>query len=234
MPPRRLRTTFGLDPTATVRAEDLVVTEDGNRFRLVAPQGHADVRLPLLGAFNVPNALGAIGAALALGEPFTRVVERLAGAPQVPGRMEKLIDRPCVVLRDYSHTPDALERALLALRPLTRGRLIVVFGCGGDRDRGKRPVMGRIACQLADLAVVTSDNPRTEDPEAILVEIESGMGGVPHEREVDRRIAIGRALGVSRPGDTVLLAGKGHETYQVIGTEKVPFDEAEIVREAVG
>jgi len=147
--------------------------------------------------------------------------------------MERIAERPCVVLRDYAHTPDALERALQSLRPLTPGRLIVVFGCGGDRDRGKRPVMGRIAATLSDLAIVTSDNPRTEDPDAIITDVEQGMGSASHFRMVDRREAIGVALDAGRSGDTILLAGKGHETYQVVGTTKLPFDEREIVSEIV-
>jgi UDP-N-acetylmuramoyl-L-alanyl-D-glutamate--2,6-diaminopimelate ligase len=134
------------------------------------------------------------------------------------------------VLRDYAHTPDALERALDAVRPFTRGRLIVVFGCGGDRDKGKRPVMGEIAQRKADLVIVTSDNPRTEDPEDILDDIEVGMHG-PHERIVDRHRAIERALELADSNDVVLLAGKGHETYQVRGTTKYPFDEKVIVNE---
>jgi UDP-N-acetylmuramoyl-L-alanyl-D-glutamate--2,6-diaminopimelate ligase len=165
---------------------------------------------------------------------LSEVVERLAQAPQVPGRMERISDIPCTVLRDYAHTPDALERALATLRPLTRGRLIVVFGCGGDRDKGKRPIMGRLAAEGSDLAIVTSDNPRTEDPAAIIDDVEQGMADVPHERFVDRLAAIHAALEAGRPGDTVLLAGKGHETYQVLGTSKVPFDEREIVRSATG
>jgi UDP-N-acetylmuramoyl-L-alanyl-D-glutamate--2,6-diaminopimelate ligase len=152
----------------------------------------------------------------------------------VPGRMERLTDRPCVVLRDYAHTPDALERALAALRPLTRGRLVVVFGAGGDRDKGKRPLMGAIAARAADLAVVTSDNPRTEDPEKIMHDIEAGMGGTPHLRIVDRRAAVQRALAIAKPDDVILLAGKGHETYQVVGEAHVPMDEREIVAAAVG
>ncbi|MFL5401896.1 MAG: glutamate ligase domain-containing protein, partial [Gemmatimonadales bacterium] len=123
--------------------------------------------------------------------------------------------------------------ALTSLRPLTSGRLIVVFGCGGDRDRGKRPIMGRIAADLSDLAIATSDNPRTEDPDAIIDDIEQGMGGMPHLRIPDRLAAIHTALDQGRTGDTILLAGKGHETYQVIGTEKLPFDEREIVQRLV-
>lgn len=223
------RVTFGMDPTADVRATDLTLDAGGSRFILAGRFGAAGVMLPLLGDFNVSNALAASACALALGEPFADVVGRLTRAPQVPGRMEKVSDRPCVVLRDYAHTPDALERALATLRPLTPGRLLVVFGCGGDRDRGKRPIMGRIAVERADLAVVTSDNPRTEDPDAIIDEIELGMGTAVHLRETERMAAIHRALDEARPDDTILLAGKGHETYQVVGTEKLPFDEKEIV-----
>lgn len=234
LPPRAHRLTFGLHPGADVRADGLSVDASGSRFRLVAPWGVADVHLPLLGDFNVSNALAAASAALALGRSFEEVVDRLETSPQVPGRMERIADRPCIVLRDYAHTPDALERALATLRPLTTGRLIVVFGCGGDRDRGKRPIMGRIAAELADLPVVSSDNPRTEDPEAIIDDVVAGMGDTPHLRVADRRTAIARALEQARAGDTVLLAGKGHETYQVIGTDKVPFDEREIVAQLLG
>ncbi len=234
MPPRNRRLTFGLDSAAGIRAAEVHLGSAGSSFRLLTPQGQALIRLPLPGDFNVSNALGAAAAAFAVGVPLAAVAEGLNRAPQVPGRMEKIAERPCVILRDYAHTPDALERALTALRPLTHGRLIVVFGCGGDRDRGKRPLMGRIAAQEADLAIVTSDNPRTEDPEAIIDEVERGMGGVVHQRVVDRLAAIHAALAAARPDDTVLLAGKGHETYQVIGTEKLPFDERAIVRQAVG
>jgi UDP-N-acetylmuramoyl-L-alanyl-D-glutamate--2,6-diaminopimelate ligase len=135
------------------------------------------------------------------------------------------------VLRDYAHKPDALRRALRAVRPFTRGRLVVVFGAGGDRDRGKRSEMGAIAAREADVVIITSDNPRTEDPERILDDIETGMAGAPHERIEDRREAIARALEIAGDDDVVLLAGKGHETYQIRGTTKLPFDEKAIVRE---
>jgi UDP-N-acetylmuramoyl-L-alanyl-D-glutamate--2,6-diaminopimelate ligase len=233
LPARSRRVTFGRHPAADVRADGIVLDARGSRFRVSGCFGTAEAALPLLGDFNVANALAAMACALGLGRPLAEVVERLAVAPQVPGRMERISERPCVVLRDYAHTPDALERALSSLRPLTRGRLIVVFGCGGDRDRGKRPLMGRIAAELADLPVVTSDNPRTEDPGAIIDEIECGMAGTPHLRVVDRLEAIHRVLGEAREGDTVLLAGKGHETYQILGARKVPFDEREIVATAV-
>jgi UDP-N-acetylmuramoyl-L-alanyl-D-glutamate--2,6-diaminopimelate ligase len=233
MPPYRPRLTFGVDPAADVCAAEVQLDHGGSSFLLRAREGQVAVRLPLLGAFNVSNALGAAAAALALRVPFDAVVEGLRAAPQVPGRMERITEAPCVVLRDYAHTPDALERALETLRPLTPGRLIVVFGCGGDRDRGKRPVMGRIAAESADLAVVTSDNPRTEDPDTIVDEVVAGIGGRPYLRDVDRTTAIRLALAESAPGDTVLLAGKGHEDYQVIGTRKIPFDERAIVLEAL-
>jgi UDP-N-acetylmuramoyl-L-alanyl-D-glutamate--2,6-diaminopimelate ligase len=233
IPPRSARITFGLHPAADVRASEITLDATGSRFRLSGRFGVAEASLPLLGDFNVANALAAAACGLALGEPLTEIVARLASAPQVPGRMERISEHPCVVLRDYAHTPDALDRALRTLRPLTRGRVIVVFGCGGDRDKGKRPIMGRIAADLADLAVATSDNPRTENPDAIIDDVEQGMGGVPHLRITDRLRAIHTALGEARAGDTLLLAGKGHETYQVIGTDKLPFDEREIVRDAV-
>jgi UDP-N-acetylmuramoyl-L-alanyl-D-glutamate--2,6-diaminopimelate ligase len=142
-----------------------------------------------------------------------------------------VISQTPTVLRDYAHTPDALERALAAIRPFAHGKLILVFGCGGDRDRGKRPEMGAAAEEGADIAIVTSDNPRTEDPEQILDDIEQGMTPGRHERIEDRRQAIDRALRIAHNGDVVLLAGKGHETYQIRGTTKAPFDEKEIVRE---
>ena len=232
MPSRVPRVSFGLHPAADVRATGVALDASGSRFRLEGCFGSSEASLPLLGDFNVSNALAAAACALGLGCPLGEVVARLAVSPQVPGRMERIADAPCIVLRDYAHTPDALERALASLRPLTGGRLIVVFGCGGDRDRGKRPIMGRIAAEGSDLAIATSDNPRTEDPGAIIDDIERGMGGVPHRRFVDRLAAIHSALDEAHPGDTILLAGKGHETYQVIGTEKVPFDEREIVRAA--
>jgi UDP-N-acetylmuramoyl-L-alanyl-D-glutamate--2,6-diaminopimelate ligase len=231
--PRTPRVTFGLHPAADVRATEVAMSAAGSRFCLSGRFGVTEIQLPLLGDFNVANALAAAACALALGRPLGEVAGRLAGAPQVSGRMERISDVPCVVLRDYAHTPDALERALASLRPLTPGRLIVVFGCGGDRDRGKRPLMGAIAGRLADLAIVTSDNPRTEDPEAILDDIEQGMAGTPHQRIVDRLEAIHAGLREGRKGDTILLAGKGHEDYQILGTRKVDFDEREIVQRAV-
>jgi UDP-N-acetylmuramoyl-L-alanyl-D-glutamate--2,6-diaminopimelate ligase len=219
--------------TAEVSAQDIEMQPDGSRWTLAIAGERQGVHLPLVGDFNVSNALGAAAAAFALGLAPAAIAQRLSSASQVPGRLELIHERP-VVLRDYAHTPDALERALQAVRPFTRGRLIAVFGAGGDRDRGKRPAMGAIAERFADYAIVTSDNPRTEDPEAIIDEIESAMPGRNHERIEDRRRAIARALSLAGDADVVLLAGKGHETYQIRGREKLPFDEKEIVAELAG
>lgn len=236
LPPAR-RVAFGLRPDADLRAEEVVSEAGGTSFTLRSRWGNAAVRIPLIGDFNLSNALGAAGAALVLGRPLEEVVARLASAPQVPGRMDVLVGAPFVVLRDYMHTPDAYERVLATLRPLTRGRVIVVFGCGGDRDRGKRPEMGRIAAERSDLVILTTDNPRTEDPERIIDDIMAGIpgGGAGKViRILDREEAIHAAVALLLPGDTLLLAGKGHETYQIMGKEKIPFDEPTIVHAAVG
>ncbi len=228
-------TTFGITATdADMRATDVVYTPRGSEWMLTGGGERASVLLPLIGSFNVANALGAAAAAWARGRSVFEIAERLALLPQVPGRLEVLHDQP-TVLRDYATPPAALVRALGAVRPFTPGRLFVVIGCGGDRDRGKRPLMGAVAERLADVAIVTSDNPRTEDPERILDDIIAGMKGTAHERIEDRRSAISRALALADPAsDVVLLAGKGHETYQIRGTTLLPFDEREIVTEMLG
>jgi len=216
--------------SAEVHARDLRFGPRGSEWTLAFDQLAYPVHLPLIGDFNVANALAAASAAYALGMPTERIAARLADVPQVPGRLEILRESP-TVLRDYAHTPDALERAIASVRPFTAGRLIVLFGCGGDRDPGKRPQMGAIAEQGADFVMLTSDNPRTEDPEAIIDDIEAGMTGDSHRRIEDRRRAIAESLEMAGPDDVVLLAGKGHETYQIRGTERVHFDEREIVNE---
>lgn len=236
------------DPTpvsdAELRASDVVAEATGTRFTLswsgVGGQDEPapgrpetrSVRLPLLGGFNVENALAAAGVALALGAELDAVVAGLESAPPVAGRLQVVLDGPVGVIIDFAHTPDALERVLATLRPLTSARLIVVFGAGGDRDRSKRAPMARAVARWADLVVLTSDNPRTEDPERILDDLAEGLRETPHHREADRRAAIRWALEQAQTGDVVLLAGKGHEQYQVLGTEKHPFDEAAIAREA--
>jgi UDP-N-acetylmuramoyl-L-alanyl-D-glutamate--2,6-diaminopimelate ligase len=226
---------FGVERAgeADVAAEDVRVGAGGMEFTLRTPDGAATVALPIFGDFNVSNAVASAAVLWSTGWNPERIAQALGTLPQVPGRLERIAGPPqsATVLRDYAHTPDALERALHAVRPLVRGRLIVVFGAGGDRDAGKRPEMGQIAARLADLAILTSDNPRTEDPEQILDDVERGMEDAPRLRLSDRREAIRTALTEGRPDDLVLLAGKGHETYQVVGTEKRPFDERAIVHE---
>jgi UDP-N-acetylmuramoyl-L-alanyl-D-glutamate--2,6-diaminopimelate ligase len=222
--------TFSVRARSSVRAEDVRYTPRGSEWKLATERGSPRVTLPLIGDVNVENGLAAAAAAFALGYAPDEIANRLATVPQVAGRLEIISTHP-VVLRDYAHTPDALERTLATARAFTTGKLIVVFGCGGDRDKGKRPIMGDIAERGADLAIVTSDNPRTEDPDAIIDDIERGMRRPHHERVTDRRAAIRRALDVASDGDIVLLAGKGHETYQIRGTTSYPFDEKAIVRE---
>ncbi|MGC2131020.1 MAG: UDP-N-acetylmuramoyl-L-alanyl-D-glutamate--2,6-diaminopimelate ligase [Candidatus Aquilonibacter sp.] len=191
------------------------------------------MRVHLPGLFNVANALAAIGVAITLGIDLDTCARGLDTLVRVAGRMEHVSGGDIDVVVDYSHTPNSLENALIALRETTPHKLAVVFGCGGDRDRGKRPEMGRIAAAFADRVYVTSDNPRSESPQAIVAEIETGIGGHPHVAEVDRRAAIRRAIEEASPGDVVLIAGKGHETYQIIGTQTLPFDDAEVAREAL-
>jgi UDP-N-acetylmuramoyl-L-alanyl-D-glutamate--2,6-diaminopimelate ligase len=187
----------------------------------------------LPGPFNVANALAALAAAHSLGVDAETAATALAGASGVPGRFEPLEEgQPFAVLVDYAHTPEALENVLRAARPLTEGRLISVFGAGGDRDRAKRPRRGAIAAELSDLAIVTSDNPRSEDPEAIIAEIRAGIEGREVRVEADRRAAIALALGEADPGDTVMIAGKGHEQGQEFENgRKIPFDDRVVARE---
>ena len=225
------RVTFGLHGEADVRARDVELGAAGSRFKLETSAGTARVELPLLGHFNVENALAAAAAVLVAGLSLADVAAGLARAPQVPGRLERVAAEPVQVLIDFAHTPDALRGVLATLRSLVSGRLIVVFGAGGDRDRTKRRPMAQAVARLSDLVILTSDNPRTEDPERILDDLEPGLAGIGYERIVDRRAAIARALELAEAGDLVLLAGKGHETYQVIGTEKRPFDERVVVRD---
>ncbi|HEX5376179.1 MAG TPA: cyanophycin synthetase, partial [Solirubrobacterales bacterium] len=205
--------------------------------RLSPVGGEVEVRTGLPGDFNVANALGAFAAARALGVDPETAASGLARAERVPGRFEPVEEgQEFAVLVDYAHTPDSLENVLRAARRLTPGEVIVVFGAGGDRDREKRPLMGRAAAELADLAIVTSDNPRSEDPGSIVAEVlagtENGAAVAAVEAVPDRRAAIALALGRARPGDSVVIAGKGHEQGQEFeGGRKVPFDDREVARE---
>jgi UDP-N-acetylmuramoyl-L-alanyl-D-glutamate--2,6-diaminopimelate ligase len=218
---------------ADARAESIVCDLDGCTFDLVRSQGRPlPVRSPLLGRFNVDNLLSAGAAGLAMGISDTDVAAALASVPLVPGRLEPVeAGQPYRILVDYAHTPDALERLLTAVRELTDRKIILVFGCGGDRDRGKRFPMGEIAGRLADIPIATSDNPRSEDPAAILAEVGAGLeasGATKALRLVDRREAIQAAIDLANPGTVVVIAGKGHETTQVIGAEEIPFDDRKI------
>ena len=217
---------------AELVAKDIRLAADHVRFAAVSGGELALTRLGIPGAFSVSNALGVMAAGLALGIPLSACADAMSDARGVKGRMELVpTDGDYTVLIDYCHKPDALEKALRTLRPVTKGRLIVLFGCGGDRDRLKRPVMGRIAAENADLCIVTSDNPRTEEPMAIINEILAGVKNARSGVKVicDREEAIAWALDNVRPGDVILLAGKGHEDYQVVGHEKRHMDEREIV-----
>jgi UDP-N-acetylmuramoyl-L-alanyl-D-glutamate--2,6-diaminopimelate ligase len=224
---------IGLDaPDAQVRATAIEGDASGSSF---AVDGLA-LRTSLPGRFNVLNALGAVVVARELGVDGAAIARGLGGAGRVPGRFEPVDEgQPFAVFVDYSHKPDALEAVLRTARGLTTGRLIVVFGAGGDRDRGKRPLMGRAATQLADVAIITSDNPRNEDPEAIMDEVAEGaVDGAVVERIVDRHAAIERAIALAAPGDVVVVAGKGHERYQEFeGGRTVPFDDVAVAREAL-
>lgn len=224
------------DPRADYRALDVAFDVKGARFRCAGSDAEAEVEMPLPGRFNVENALAAIATAGELGVPLTDAAAALGRAARVPGRFEPIDEgQPFAVLVDYAHTPDSLENVLNAARQLTEGRVICAFGCGGDRDREKRPVMGEIGARLSDVCVVTSDNPRSENPAAIVDEI---LVGVPADGpaevlvEVDRRAAIALALDTAGPGDVVVIAGKGHEQGQEFaGGRKVPFDDRDVARE---
>ncbi|HEX8075135.1 MAG TPA: UDP-N-acetylmuramoyl-L-alanyl-D-glutamate--2,6-diaminopimelate ligase [Thermoleophilaceae bacterium] len=226
--------TFAIDRDADFRARDVHFDPSGAEFTCATPDGEARMTTRLPGLFNVSNALAATAAARSLGVPLETIAKALAAADRVPGRFEPVDEgQAFAVLVDYAHTPDSLENVLRAAREITRGRLHVVVGAGGDRDRGKRPKMGEVATALADRVIVTSDNPRSEDPEAILDQILAGAGPGA-EREVDRRAAIARAVGAAGDGDVVVVAGKGHEQGQEFeGGRKEPFDDVTVVREAL-
>ncbi|MGH2967283.1 MAG: UDP-N-acetylmuramoyl-L-alanyl-D-glutamate--2,6-diaminopimelate ligase [Solirubrobacterales bacterium] len=220
---------------ADFRALDVSFDAAGSRFRCLGPDGEVAVRTPLPGHFNVENSLAAVAACHALGVPSDAAAAALADAGRVPGRFEPVdAGQPFAVLVDYAHTPDSLENVLRAARMLTAGKLIAVFGCGGDRDREKRPLMGEIAARLADSCVVTSDNPRSERPQSIIDEILAGIpeGADAVRVEPDRRLAIALALEEAAAGDTVVIAGKGHEQGQEFeGGRKIPFDDRQVAIE---
>ena len=219
-----------------LRAGAVSQTEAGLRLRIEGDWGQGEVAVPVLGAFNVSNLLAVIGTLLASGVEFGAALAAVAGLKPVPGRLERLGGGglPLVVI-DYAHTPDALEKALDAVRPVVAAghRLHCVFGCGGERDAGKRPIMGEVAARLADRVIVTSDNPRGEDPQAIIDQVMSGVLSGVAEAVAERQVAIFTAIHQATPGDVVLLAGKGHETYQEIAGVRHPFSDAEVALAAL-
>jgi len=229
-------------PRPRLVASNVALSEAGVRFRLAGEWGEGDVTARVLGAFNVANLVAVAAALIADGIPFADVLRAVSALEPVPGRLERVGggELPLVVV-DYAHTPDALDKALAALRNVLdgaarggrRGRLICVFGCGGDRDAGKRPLMGEVAARLADHVVVTSDNPRGEDPDAIIAQVLAGIRGYPAEAIEDRQVAIFSAVHRAAAGDVVLLAGKGHETYQEIAGVRLPFNDREVATAAL-
>src|SRR5438876_9461257 len=226
--------TFGMGVRADFRASNDRMEFGGTSYQLDARGKSYLVRVPLIGRFNVANSMAALAAANALGLSLRDAVLSLGKTPQVPGRLEAVpAKRQFQIYVDYAHTPDALLNVLKTLRELEPRRLIVVFGCGGDRDRQKRPLMGSIVDQNADYAIITSDNPRKEDPEAIIAEVEKGFRANQHEKIVDRTAAIARAIAIAQPRDVVLIAGKGHETYQEFSDHTVPFDDIQVARHAL-
>jgi len=232
--------TYGVRGRADVRPTRWSSGAEGIRMNVRTPAGSLDIVSPLVGEHNVENLLAATGVGVALGVEPAMIARALGSVGSVPGRFERVeAGQPFLVVVDYAHTPDALERTLETARKLRApgGRLAVVFGCGGDRDRGKRPLMGEIASRLADRVWVTSDNPRSEPPEAIIADIVAGIPGGPvldrHETSPDRKAAIQRALAWAAAGDVVVIAGKGHETYQIVGSEVLPFDDRTQARAAL-
>ncbi|MBF8251043.1 MAG: UDP-N-acetylmuramyl-tripeptide synthetase [Deltaproteobacteria bacterium] len=216
--------------------KDIKLGVEGIEGTLATPSGEIKIKSSLIGEFNLYNILAAAGAGVGLGLPVEVIERGITALKNVPGRLERVdAGQPFTILVDYAHTPDALERVLTTIRGLTDKRIITLFGCGGDRDRGKRPIMGRIATEYSDVVIVTSDNPRTEEPLKIIEDITSGVSGQWSGMRVipDRREAIMEAIKEAREGDVVLLAGKGHEDYQIIGTEKIHFDDREEAIKAV-
>ncbi len=227
--------TYGVENSADLRAADVSVRADGMKFKVRAGFGVMDLTLHLTGLFNVYNVLAACGAALAEKISPEVVKRALESFRSVPGRFERIFANvPFEVIVDYAHTPDGVKNVLQTARQIVTNKIITVFGCGGDRDNRKRPIMGQLAAELSDVVIVTSDNPRTENPEKILDDIEVGIGDKVHERIADRRAAIFRAIELAQSGDVVLILGKGHENYQILNTGTIHFDDREVAREAIG
>jgi UDP-N-acetylmuramyl-tripeptide synthetase len=228
--------TYGLEEKADITADDKKLSLNGSAFTAVTPAGPISIETKLIGLHNISNILAAIGVALTQKVRLHAIKKGVESLVSVPGRLERVeTGQPYKVLVDYAHTEDALYNILSILRQVTTRGIITVFGCGGDRDRSKRPLMGKVACRFSDNVIVTSDNPRSEEPRQIISEIEKGIRGEFANYSVveDRREAIEKALDLARAGDIVVIAGKGHEKYQIIKGSVMPFDDCEVVRAAI-
>jgi UDP-N-acetylmuramoyl-L-alanyl-D-glutamate--2,6-diaminopimelate ligase len=226
--------TYGVSARADFRASNYHAEFAGTSYQLDAHGKSYLVRVPLIGRFNVANSMAALAAASSMGVGLREAILSLSRSPQVPGRLEAVpAKRQFQVFVDYAHTDDALLNVMKTLRELSPRKLVVVFGCGGDRDRQKRPLMGRVADQNADYSIITSDNPRKEDPDAIIAEVEKGFRSGNYEKISDRAKAIARAIELAQPRDIILIAGKGHEAYQEFADHTVPFDDIQVARQAL-
>lgn len=229
---RNKAVTYAIDKDADVMAEKVRLHHDGVEYKLASKSGSYDIVYNVIGKFSVYNSLAALTVGMVMNVSMKRAAKAVADMKTVRGRIEKIKnDRKINILIDFAHTPDSLENVLKTVREVYDKRLITVFGCGGDRDKTKRPIMGKIACKYSDKVFVTSDNPRTENPDSIINDIVSGLDKNSYVRITDRTQAIREALVEANPGDTVLIAGKGHEKYQIFGTEKIHYDEREIVKQ---
>ncbi|MDM5337975.1 UDP-N-acetylmuramoyl-L-alanyl-D-glutamate--2,6-diaminopimelate ligase [Fictibacillus enclensis] len=227
--------TYGIEQKSDIMAKDIKVTGKGTTFTLVTPFEEKQVSLKLVGKFSVYNVLAAVSATLLSGIPIDSIIRTMENVKGVPGRFETVDEGQCfTVIVDYAHTPDSLENALVTVKEFAVGKVISVVGCGGDRDRTKRPLMAKIAAEYSDIAIFTSDNPRTEDPEAILQDMQAGVEDREYKVILDRRDAINYAVNLAEENDIILIAGKGHETYQIIGKDMLDFDDRKVAAEAIG
>ena len=224
--------TYGVKGDADVKAKNIEITAEGAFYELVFNGGTYPVYFGTPGLFSVYNSLAAITTGIAMGFPLNSLIRAVGNVKGIPGRFELIKNNQDIyVIIDYAHKPDGLKNVLLTIKEFCSGKIITVFGCGGDRDRDKRPIMGQISSQLSDYTIITSDNPRSEDPEVIIKEIEKGIIGNDYEKISDRRKAIKRAISMANKGDVVLIAGKGHEDYQVLRDRTIHFDDKEIAKE---
>ncbi len=228
--------TYAVQNEANLRVCDFQSTVDGLAFRVsIRGSEELEIKLQLLGDYNLHNALAAMGIGISQGLDLEVIKAGLESLDSVPGRFERVVcGQDYTVVVDYAHTPDALERVLTAARRLTEGRIITVFGCGGDRDKSKRPLMGRVATDLSNYSIVTSDNPRSEDPMEIISQIQEGINGNVYEAIPDRRSAIQQAIEMAEKGDMIVIAGKGHENYQILKDGRIHFDDREVACEIIG